>query len=219
MSFKICLFINHFLLHVAKASFRSKQLQRYKGNWATLEIMKTLLKNRRSYKNRIGSLDDQHDEDNPKKEIDGEELEVGGEGEEGGKNDGNNSDDDWEGMYANGTDNGSGGEDARGGKDVNGNEDGSGDEVEDENGRKDVYGGDIDDEDEELEFGRNDDEGMNGGGSRSAKQAGKKRKVTEDDEPATTVKTKKSRLDSSEDYQVATRSSKKAVSKRKYSKK
>ena len=46
-----------------KVSSRNKQLQRYKGNWATLEIMKTLLKNQHTYRHHIGSLD-QIDEDN-----------------------------------------------------------------------------------------------------------------------------------------------------------
>ena len=42
---------------------RSKQLKWYTGNWATFEVLKTLLKNRRVYRNRIG-LQDNNDNDN-----------------------------------------------------------------------------------------------------------------------------------------------------------
>ena len=52
-----------------KASSRLKQLQCYKGNWATIKIMKTLLKNQCTYRNRIGSLDENDDD---MKDIDGE---------------------------------------------------------------------------------------------------------------------------------------------------
>jgi hypothetical protein len=60
-----------------KARSKHPQLQRYTRNWATLEIMKTLIKNKWSYKKRIGSEDD--DRDSFMK--DGEELE--GDGDEG----------------------------------------------------------------------------------------------------------------------------------------
>ena len=52
-----------------KASSRLKQLQCYKGNWVTIEIMKTLLKNWHTYRNHIGSLDENNDNI---KDIDGE---------------------------------------------------------------------------------------------------------------------------------------------------
>ena len=52
-----------------KASSRLKQLQCYKGNWATIKIMKTLLKNRCTYRNCIGSLDENN---NDMKDINGE---------------------------------------------------------------------------------------------------------------------------------------------------
>ena len=47
-------FINYSLLHIAKAISRNKHLKCYKGNWETIEIMKTLLKNQCSYQTHIG---------------------------------------------------------------------------------------------------------------------------------------------------------------------
>ena len=52
-----------------KASSRLKQLQCYKVNWMTIKIMKTLLKNQHTYRNRIGSLDKSDDD---MKDINGE---------------------------------------------------------------------------------------------------------------------------------------------------
>jgi hypothetical protein len=54
-----------------KARSKHTQLQRYTRNWATHEIMKTLIKNKRSYKKRIMSEDD----DRKSFMKDGEELE------------------------------------------------------------------------------------------------------------------------------------------------
>jgi hypothetical protein len=38
-----------------KARSKSNQLQLYHGNWATLEIMKAFIKNKRSYQKHLGS--------------------------------------------------------------------------------------------------------------------------------------------------------------------
>ena len=59
-----------------KARSRHAQLQRYTRNWATHEIMKTLLKNKRSYKKRIASENSNRDsfmEDGEGLEGDGDE--------------------------------------------------------------------------------------------------------------------------------------------------
>ena len=53
VSLKLFHFINYSLLHIAKAISRNKHLKCYKGNWATIKIMKTLLKNQRSYQTHI----------------------------------------------------------------------------------------------------------------------------------------------------------------------
>ena len=39
-----------------KAMTQNEQLKYYKGNWAVLKIMKTLLKNKRYYRKKNGSL-------------------------------------------------------------------------------------------------------------------------------------------------------------------
>lgn len=191
-----------------KASSRLKQLQRYKGNWATVEIMKTLIKNRRTYRNRIGSLD-QHDEDNMMKDINGEEGEGAHEKED---------EDDWDEMYMDtekGIDKengiGSEDEDGNGEDEINGGEDG--------NRGKEINGGGDGYEDDEEEFARNDDEGRNGEGSCSAKQPRTKRRLTQDDEPATSTGSKRKKMDGSGGHQVPTQSTKKAPPKRKTSKK
>jgi hypothetical protein len=157
------------------------------------------------------------------KDIDGED----------GENDGNKSDiDDWDAMYMEhvkekqiGSDdeNENGSEDRdgveSGGEDRDGVESGGEDRVEDEveNGSDSEDAGE--DKDEE-EFGGNDDEGRNGEGSRSAKQAGTKRKVIPDDElaPATRAKKIQKKTNGSEGYQAAAQPTKKALPKRKYSK-
>lgn len=189
------------MLNIAEASSRNKQLQRYKGNWATIEIMKTLLKNRRAYQSRIGSAD-QHIDHNSNKDIVEEELEDGGKEEEEagrGKNDGNDDSDDWNDMYVG---YGNGGE----GDDENDGENGDGGEDEGGSCGIDVSEG-RDDYDEVL--GRNNDEGRNGEGS---KQVGLKRKIIQDDEPATATRAKRMKLN-------PTQSTKKAAPKRKNSKK
>lgn len=74
MSFKF--FISYFSLWLTKARSRNKQLQRYAGDWATLEIMKTLLKNKRNYKKRAGFPDqDSEDAENDYEEGDAHEEE------------------------------------------------------------------------------------------------------------------------------------------------
>ena len=95
-----------------KVSSRNKQLQRCKGNWATLEIMKTLLKNRRTYRHCIRSLDqidkdnmmnskDREDDNLNPKDSDGEEdnnlnpKDSDGDGDDGTKME------DWDDMYQN----------------------------------------------------------------------------------------------------------------------
>src|SRR6266568_2723173 len=45
-----------------KARSKSNQLQLYHGNWATLEIMKTFIKNKRSYQKRLGSANQADDD-------------------------------------------------------------------------------------------------------------------------------------------------------------
>jgi hypothetical protein len=164
-----------------KATSRSKQLQRYKGNWATLEIIKTLIKNRRSYKNRLGSID----EDN-----DGEFSTSTSKDEDGKESEGVNIDD----MYVDEDENGGKDinhgegedEDEDEGKDINHGEDE--DEDEDEDGRKDVGWGA--DENGLEELGGDDDERRDGEGSHNVKQAGRKRKVTQDDELVTATRGK-----------------------------
>ena len=79
-----------------KARSKHPQLQRYTRNWATHEIMKTLIKNKRSYKKRITSEDDDRDS----LMEDGEELEGdGNEGRDDDDDEGNDEgrDDDDEG--------------------------------------------------------------------------------------------------------------------------
>ena len=166
-----------------KVSSRNKQLQCYKGNWATLEIMKTLLKNWRTYRHRIGSLD-QNDEDNTMNSKDSD-----GDGDDGTKLE------DWDDMYQNKID-----EENRSG----------GDEVDDSEG----FNGSED----EGGYSRKKIKGGNGEGSRiaSAKQAGTKRKVTQDDEPATATRMKRKKLNGSEAHPVA--NTQKVLPKRKYSK-
>ena len=53
VSLKLFYFINYSLLHIAKVISRNKHLKCYKGNWATIKIMKTLLKNWCSYQTCI----------------------------------------------------------------------------------------------------------------------------------------------------------------------
>jgi len=78
----VCFFlkiINYILLCFLKAKSRNKQLECYSGNWATLEIMKTLLKNQRTYKKRNGFPD----QDNNDVEGSNREFEEGDDHKEG----------------------------------------------------------------------------------------------------------------------------------------
>ena len=83
-----------------KAKTKNEQLQHYKGNWTTFEIMKTLIKNRRIYRKQIESADQSDGEQGPGDE-EGEEGNNDEEGnaDEGGNTDGegegNANDDDW----------------------------------------------------------------------------------------------------------------------------
>src|SRR6266545_1321494 len=77
-----------------KAKTKNEQLQRYKGNWATFEIMKTLIKNRRLYRKQIGSADQSDGEQGPGDEEEGEE---GNNDEEGNADEGGNADVEGEG--------------------------------------------------------------------------------------------------------------------------
>ena len=189
-----------------KVSSRNKQLQRYKGNWATLEIMKTLLKNQRTCRHHIRSLD-QIDEDNTMNSKDSEDHNLNPKDSDGEEDDNLNPKDsdgdgddgtkmeDWDDMYQNKID-----EENRSG----------GDEVDDSEG---FNGG----EDEGGYSGKKI-KGGNGEGSRiaSAKQAGTKRKVTQDDEPATATRMKRKKLNGSEAHPAA--NTKKVLPKQKYSK-
>ena len=83
VSLKLFHIINHSFLHIAKAISRNKHLKCYKENWATIEIMKTLLKNQRSYQTCMRLWDI---EDLSLKEIKSEDK---------------REDDEWEDMYVN----------------------------------------------------------------------------------------------------------------------
>jgi hypothetical protein len=137
------LFINHSLLHIAQASARSKQLKYHKENCATVETMKTLLKNRCSYQNRIGHPD--IDEEDPtSKDIDRQD------------------DDDWEEMYVKSkTDNNEGDEDKNG--------HGGGNEYKDGNSGGGVDGNGNWEEEEDDNEGRNG-EGSSGAEKRQVPQ-------------------------------------------------
>ena len=74
-----------------KARSKHTQLQRYTRNWATHEIMKTLIKNKRSYKKRIASEDD--DGDSFMKG--GEELKVDSDEGRDGNEEGNENENDY----------------------------------------------------------------------------------------------------------------------------
>ena len=201
-----------------KASSRQKQLKLYKGNWATLEIMKTLLKNRRTYRNRIGT--DEYD--TVKKE--GSEDEKGDHDE--------NDTDNWDDMYKadkerrSSIDESDNGEDGGEAKGNNGDDDGIDEEDNGEDGDEDK-GADNGDEDANLDIsGSRDGDGDEGGSEDEDRNNGKEsngsrgvsgRKVDEgrdgmkrknrDDEPVTRVK--KAKRDASGSHQVATQPKKK----------
>lgn len=204
-SYLILLIIFFLLLNIAKASSRQKQLKLYKGNWATLEIMKTLLKNRRTYRNRIGTVDD--DNDTIKKE--GSEDEKDHEG---------NDTDSWEDMYKAdkerhpNTDESDNDED---GGEPKGDDDGIDEETNGEDEDEDK-GADNGDEDANLDItdsrDGDGDEGKKSNGSGCASggkddegRSGVKRK-NRDDVPVT--RAKKTKQDIGGGHQAATQSKK-----------
>jgi hypothetical protein len=219
-----------------KASSRCKQLQRYKGNWATLEIMKTLLKNRRTYKHRIGSIDE-HIVKNEEVEV--EEVEVdhngdddegsddmymedeknylgsdeNGNGEDKGENGGSDGGDDEDGSGAiiNGSEDGGDDDDGNGTK-INGSEDGRDDE--DGNGTK-INGSEDGGEDKERKA-INSSRGLPGGKANGGSTK-RKLKVTQDDEPSARVK--RTKKDGSGGHQGGTQLTKKVMPKRQSGKK
>src|SRR6266545_3638948 len=104
-----------------KAKTKNEQLQRYKGNWATFEIMKTLIKNRRIYRKQIGSADQSDGEQGPGDE-EGEEGNADEAGNADGEGEGN-ANDDW---YANGEGKGNADDDWYADGEGEGNADGEG---------------------------------------------------------------------------------------------
>ena len=195
VSLKSFHFINYSLLHIAKAISRNKHLKCYKGNWVTIEIIKTLLKNQCSYQTHI-RLSDIHQSSS--KDIRSEDK---------------REDDEWEEMYMD--DNG--GNREENGSGVNG--DGEEEEEEEFEG-KDDGGGEDGEEKEEGEEGEEKEEQFeakerNGEGSSSAG----KRKATQDDQPVAATRSKKRKVTDSKDLHVATQLRRKAVPKSKYSRK
>ena len=184
--------INHSLLHIVQASARSKQLKYYKGNWATVEIMKTLLRNRHSYQKHIGHLDVDK-KDPTSKDINRQD------------------DDDWEEMYVKSkTDNNKGNEDENGcgggNKYKDGNSggvvDGGGKEEEEFNneGRnREGSSGGVDGDGNEEEEDNNNNEGR----SREGSSGAEKRQMPQDDEPAAATRLKRKKIDDSMDHQAA----------------
>ena len=178
-----------------KANSRSKQLQCYKGNWATLEILKTLLKNLCIYQNCIGSLD-QQDEQDIKKEIKGEEVEGG--------NDRNNSDDNKNSDNKDDNQNNDNNDQNNNNNDQNNDNDSSWENMYVKNK--------LVDSDEDDNGGKDGGEDEDGDGDR----AGMKMKRKVDDKPATATRAKRKKMDGSRGQQVATLSMKRALLKRKY---
>jgi hypothetical protein len=195
-----------------KSKTRCKQLQRYKGNWATLEIMRTLIKNQRTYKHRIGSMDneqnmvkneevdyDGNDDRNSdmesmyvedKKGLDSDEDDNG---EDDNGEDDNGEDDNGE----DGRDKGDNGMEIHRGNDEDGNgtEINSGDDGGDGNGTKISSSGDGG-EDKERTHGKaiNGSRGLPGGKD-SGESTKRKLKVTQDDEQG--AKAKRTKRDGS----------------------
>ncbi|KAF8809840.1 hypothetical protein BYT27DRAFT_7254181 [Phlegmacium glaucopus] len=177
---------------VAVGKVAQVHLRHYKGNWATLKIMKLMLKNQCCYKQHIASSD-QYNQD------DGEELEEGegekvDEGEKESESEKEGNDSDWDSMYMPERidKNGISKED---GNENEGRHNVDGDDIV-EFGRNEDNGNGMDGDDIE-ECGGKDDEGRNGEGSCSVEQAAatglagtKKRKVTHNDKPATTTITR-----------------------------
>jgi hypothetical protein len=217
-----------------KASSRNMQLRLYKGNWATIEIMKTLLKNRRTYRNRIGV--DEHDMmmkvESDDEEGSHEQNNGDDEGDNSGDEEGNNIGDgdgydSWDDMYQAALrvgineDNEDGGEDKgeNGANSEDGDEDGGENMAENaadnEDGGGGEGGGENRDENNETESngrrgvsGRKDDKGGNG----------MKRK-NQNDEPTMAIRAKRSKRDVSRGHQVAAQPTKKAQPKKNSGKK
>jgi hypothetical protein len=158
------------------------------------------------------------------KDSDGEE---GGEGEKDGNDVDSDSLDDMYTVKGNQIDCVDAGEDGDVGENGDVGEDADASEDEDAgageggNGRKAINGGENGYGDDDEELGGSDNEGRNGEGSRSVKQAGTKRKAIQDHEPATatTGRVKRVKKDGSGGDQEAIKLAKKAQPKRKYSKK
>jgi len=120
-------------LNIIKAKSKNDQLQLYQGNWATLEIMKTLLKNKRSYRKCLQISNAEESERDNDNEGNGDELEEAdidedGNGGEGGDEE-RNSDEEGNGGEEGGEE-GNGGEegDEEGNSGEEGNEEGNSDE-------------------------------------------------------------------------------------------
>jgi hypothetical protein len=199
--------------------------------------MKTLIKNRRCYKNRIGSLDDEQ-------EIKKEEGEK--EDHDGTNGDNYENNDDWDNMYVSDKSDVDG--DGDGGEDKGNNGEGSG-EDEDENGgvfnggededgndgkemsgscgkvgRKDkgnngAGGGEDEDESGGDKSGGEDEDGNDGKEISSSRgkvgrkdnegRAGMKRKSTVTQYEVTATSAKRSKMDGSKGHQEAAQSKKK----------
>ena len=193
VSLKLFHFINYSLLHIVKAISRNKHLKCYKGNWATIKIMKTLLKNWHSYQTHIRLSDIQ--ELSLKDIIRSEDK---------------REDDEWEKMYMN--DNG--GNKEENGSGVNG--DGEEEEEEEEELKgKDNGGGKEEEVEEEEEKEAFEAKERNGKGSSGTG----KRKVTQDDQPVAATRSKKRKVGDSKDHQAATQLRKKTAMKSKHSRK
>ena len=162
--------------------------------------MKTLLKNRRSYKHRIGSLDDvQHtmkkEESHAEKGIDRD-----GNNDDNGDND-ENDDDSWDNMYMEHKEKHVDTEEE---EEEEGNKDG-----DDEGGNGGDGSGDEDG------IGGDGDEDGNGGKERNgSRQMKRKFTVTQDNETAAAARPKRTKRGGSGSHQVASRSTKKPQSKK-----
>ena len=211
-----------------KASSRCKQLQCYKSNWATIEIMKTLIKNRRTYRHRTGSLADEQvvkiegvdnvEGSNHDSDLDTEKILGGDEDDNGDDGDDGLNDKDLYGSSNGGDD-----------EDGNGNEEGWGGD-EDENGTN--IGG-VEGGHDEVENGaetdgneEGGDDGINArtrggrslpGGKDNGRGMRRNLEVTQDDEGS--ARTKKTKRDGSRGHQGATQLTKKVMPKRKSGKK
>jgi hypothetical protein len=177
--------------------------------------MKTLIKNRRCYRNRIGSLDDEQ-------EIKKEEGENEDHDGNNGDNDENN--DDWDDMYVSDKIDVDG--DGDGGEDKGNNGEGSGGDEDENSG--DFIGGEGNDGNEMSGSRGKEDKGNNGagggededknGGDKSGGEdgrkdnegrAGLKRKSTVTQYEVAATSAKKSKIDGSKGHQEAAQLKKK----------